>query len=68
MITTPPINNYQNKILFLLYKFRFLTINQLLKYFNHKYPSRIREWLTDLKEKKYISVIMDKTDPTKPHV
>lgn len=68
MTTTPPINNHQNKILFLLYKFRFLTINQLLKYFKHKYPSRIREWLTDLKEKKYISVIMDKKDPTKSHV
>lgn len=68
MTTTPPINDQQNQILFLLYKFRFLTINQLLKYFNHKYPSRIRTWLTDLKEKKYISVIADKTDPTKLHV
>lgn len=68
MKTTPPINDHQKQILFLLYKFRFLTINQLLKYFNHKYPSRIREWLTDLKEKKYISIIMDKTDPTKLHV
>lgn len=68
MTTKPLINDHQNQILFLLYKFRFLTINQLLKHFNHKYPYRIREWLTDLKEKEYISVIMDKTDPTKPHV
>ena len=61
------LNTHQNIILFLLYKFRFLTINQLLKYFNHKYPSRIRKWLTDLEEKKYVSVIIDSSDPTKLH-
>lgn len=66
--TPPPINGQQNQILFLLYKFRFLTINQLLKYFNHKYPSRIREWLTDLKKRKYISAIVENTDPTKHHI
>lgn len=68
MKTIPLINGQQTQILFLLYKFRFLTVNQLLKYFNHKYPSRIREWLKDLKEKKYISAIVDETDPTKPHI
>lgn len=68
MTTKSPTNDQQNQILFLLYKFRFLTINQLLKYFHHKYPSRIRKWLTDLKEKKYISAIIDDTDPTKLYV
>src|SRR3989344_8876717 len=63
--TQPTINNQQTQILFLLYKFRFLTINQLLKYFNHKYPSRIRTWLTELVELKYISAIMDDANPTK---
>jgi hypothetical protein len=61
------LKSHQKQILLLLYKFRFLNINQLLKYFNHKYPSRIREWLTNLKEKEYISVIVDKKDPTKLH-
>ena len=44
------LNKQQKQLLFLLYKFRFLTINQLLKYFNHKYPSRIRTWLKELVE------------------
>lgn len=64
----PPVTDKQKQIISFLFKFRFLTVNQLLKYFHHKDPHRIKEWLTDLKEKKYISVIEDKTDPTKPHI
>lgn len=66
--TQSKINTNQQHILSLLYKFRFLTIKQLQTYFKHKDSHRIKEWLTDLKEKKYISVIMDKTNPTKPYV
>lgn len=62
------LNKQQKQILFLLYKFRFLTINQLLKYFNHKYPSRIRTWLKELVELKYISEVVDDSDPTKFHI
>jgi len=68
MKTQSLLTDKQKQIPNLLYKFRYITVNQLQIYFNHKDPHRIKEWLTDLKEKKYISVIEDKTDPTKPHV
>lgn len=63
-----PITKTQKTIIFLLYKFRFLTVIQLQKYFHHKDPHRIKEWLSDLKDKGYISAIVDKTDPTKPYI
>lgn len=47
---TNKLKKQQKQILFLLYKFRFLTINQLQKYFNHKDPHRVKEWLKDLRE------------------
>ncbi len=68
MKTLPNITKSQKLILFFLYKFRFTTILQLQKYFNHKDPHRIKEWLKDLKEKKYISAIMDSKDITKPYI
>lgn len=64
----PPITKTQKHLLFLFYKFRFFTVSQLQQLLNHKDSHRIREWLTDLKDKKYISVIVDETDPTKFHV
>lgn len=65
---TKPINKYQKQILFLLYRFRFLTISQLQKYFNHKDPHRIKEWLKGLRENKYIYAIKDEKDRTKPYI
>lgn len=67
-ILIKPLKIQQNQILTLLYKFRYITVNQLLKYFHHKDPHRIRVWLNDLKKRKCIAVIKDDTDPTKPHV
>ena len=64
----PPITKTQKQLLFLFYKFRFFTVNQLQKLLSHKDSHRIREWLTDLKDKKYISAVADKKDPTKPHI
>lgn len=63
-----PITKTQKQIIFFLFKFRFLTVNQLQKYFNHKDPHRIKEWLKDLKDKKYISAIVDSKDVTKPFI
>ena len=65
-LNTNKIKRQQKQILFLLYKFRFLTINQLQKYFNHKDPHRVKEWLKDLREDKQIYVIKNKKNPTKP--
>lgn len=65
---TKPIKKYQKQILFLLYKFRFLTINQLQKYFNHKDSHRVKERLKILREHKYIYTIKDIKNPTKPFV
>lgn len=67
-MTIPKINKYQKQILFYLYQFRYLTIKQLQRIFNHKDPHRIKVWLSDLKEKKLISVIEDKTNPTIPFI
>jgi len=64
----PSLTSSQKQILFHLYKFRYLTIVQLQKLFNHKDPHRVKEWLKDLESKKYISRIVDKKDPTKPHI
>lgn len=63
-----PITKTQKIILFLLYKFRFITVLQLQKYFHHKDTHRIREWMTDLKDKGYSSVIVDESDPTVSHI
>jgi len=62
------ITTRQKLILLFLYKFRFLTVLQLQKYFKHKDPHRIKEWLKDLKEKRYISAIVDSKDITKPYI
>lgn len=64
----PLITKSQKQIIFYLYKFRYLTINQLQQLFHHKDPHRIKEWLNDLVSKKYLSKIADKKDPTKPHI
>ncbi|MBI2314968.1 replication-relaxation family protein [Candidatus Daviesbacteria bacterium] len=63
-----PITKTQKQIIFFLFKFRFLTVNQLQKYFNHKDSHRIKEWLKDLKDKKYIAAVVDSRDITKPFV
>lgn len=63
-----PITKTQKLILLLLYKFRFLTVAQLQQYFNHKDPHRIKAWLKDLKDKKYISAVVDSKDITKPFI
>ncbi|MDD2823160.1 MAG: replication-relaxation family protein [Candidatus Daviesbacteria bacterium] len=64
----PPITNKQKLILLILYKFRFLTILQLQKYFKHKDPHRIKAWLKDLKEKGYAYAITDSKNITKPYI
>ena len=63
-----PITKTQKLIIFFLFKFRFLTVKQLQKYFNHKDPHRIKEWLKDLKEKKFIYAVVDSKDITEPFV
>lgn len=62
----PPTTDRQKQIIIYLYKFRYLTINHFQKLLSHKDPHRIKEWLKDLKEKKYIASIKDKniTHPT----
>lgn len=63
-----PITKKQLQILNLLYKFRYVTVQQLQKLFHHKDPHRVKDWLKDLKEKRYISVIIDEKDITKPYI
>lgn len=48
------ISKKQKEILILLYRFRFLNTNQIQKLLNHKLPTRIQEWLKDLKDTGYI--------------
>ncbi len=68
MKNLPTITKTQKQIILFLLKFRFITTLQLQKYLNHKNHHRINEWLHDLKEKGYISVIMDSKDITKPRI
>lgn len=63
-----PITKTQKQIIIFFLKFRFLTVNQLQKYLNHKDPHRIKAWLKDLKDKKYIAAVVDSKDITKPYV
>lgn len=53
----PPITDQQEKILNLLYQFRYLIVKQFMKLLNHKDPRRIYEWLDDLVKNKYLAVI-----------
>ncbi len=44
----------QKEIPIYLYRFRFLHTNQIQKLMGHKLPTKIQEWLKDLKDKGYI--------------
>ncbi len=48
------ITSNQEKIIKHIYKFRFIHTYQFQKLFNHKDPTMVKEWLKDLKDKKYI--------------
>ena len=68
MKTLPPITKSQKQIILFLLKFRFTTSSQLQKHFNHKDSKRIKEWLKDLRNKKYITAVIDSKDITKPYI
>ena len=68
MKTLPPITKSQKQIILFLFKFRFTKTSQLQKYFNHKDNKRIKEWLKDLRKKKYITAVVDSKDITKPYI
>lgn len=68
MKTLPPITKSQKQIILFLIKFRFTTRSQLQKHFNHKDSKRIKEWLKDLRKKKYITAALDSKDITKPYI
>src|SRR5579872_1283906 len=67
-MNTPHITNKQNQIIPLLYKFRFLTVSHFQTLLNHKDPRRIKEWLTDLLNKKYIARLKLEDDITQPYI
>jgi len=67
----PPLTTKQKEILTYLHTFRFLTTTHIQHLLNHKDPHRIKEWLTDLKEKNYIRTHYDPKsfiDKTKPAI
>ncbi len=68
MKTLSPITKSQKQIILFLLKFRFTKTSQLQKHFNHKDSKRIKEWLKDLKKKKYITAVVDSKDITKPYI
>lgn len=67
-IHIPPTTQSQKEILYQLYKFRYLLIRQLLPIFNHNDSKQMREWIQDLQKKRYINIIKDETNPTKPYI
>ena len=55
----PPITTQQQKILLLLYRFRFLNRIQIQTLLNHKRHNRINAWLKDLTNKDYTGRKLD---------
>lgn len=53
----PEITKKQEKIITLIYRFRFINRKQLQRFFEHKDARRINTWLKDLVEKKYLGRI-----------
>lgn len=68
MKTLPPITKSQKQIILFLLKFRFTKTSQLQKHFKHKDSKRIKEWLKDLRKKKYITAVVDYKNITKPYI
>lgn len=67
----PKITTTQKQILFLLFKFRFLTTLHVQILLKHKNPKRTQSWLKDLKDKNYIGMIYfrnSRKDNTKPAI
>jgi hypothetical protein len=60
MTTHNLITTKQQKILKLLYTYRFLTRPQLQSFLNHKDKRRVISWLKDLRDKEYIDWKYDK--------
>ena len=68
MKTLPPITKSQKQIILFLLKFRFTKTSQLQKHFKHKDSKRIKEWLKDLRKKKYITAVVDYKNITQPYI
>lgn len=73
LITKPKLKTQTLKptfieILILIYRFRYLTRNQIQTLLNHKTFNRIIIWLNQLTDKKYLKKYDDKKDPTKPNI
>ncbi|MDO8658725.1 MAG: replication-relaxation family protein [Candidatus Levybacteria bacterium] len=64
----PKITNGQKQIIKHIYKFRFINTNQFQKLFNHKDPTMVKEWLKDLKDKKYIDTDYKRKDMDKNRI
>ena len=56
----PKITKQQHHMLYLLYKFRFISTNQFQKLLNHKYSTRTQTWLKDLKDKGYVQTTFER--------
>ena len=64
----PPYTKSQKLTIFHLFKFRYLQINHLQQLFNHRDPHRVKQWLQDLENKRYIDLIKNPKDRTKPYI
>jgi hypothetical protein len=58
----PPLTPKQQKILKLIYRYRFLNRTQIQKLLNHKDKRRIISWLKDLRDKQYVDWHYNSTD------
>src|SRR5579872_3777908 len=66
-MTTHIITPKQKELINHLLTFRYLTVFQFQQLLNHKFPNRIKEWLSDLQERKYITRIRLENDITIPY-
>lgn len=70
MMQLPPLTLSQQKILLLIYRFRFLSRHHIQTFLSHKSPSPTKALLADLTTKQYLTRIYTPTFPqnTKPAI
>lgn len=66
----PKITTSQQKIIYLIYRFRYLTRTHIQQLLNHTDSSTVKIWLKDLTEKKFLNRIYSKkfNENTKPAI
>lgn len=63
----PDITDKQLDIIHYLYSFRFINTNQFQQLFKHKDKTTVKEWLKDLRDKGFITIVENEKDSFEKH-